>query len=398
MNTVLYEKNAGIVSNIKDNLAEEHRINKVLRNEDELIKVMNTEKPDLLIININEINDAVRDALKNQNLYVLAISPDASADIFKQSLALGAKDFLTLPINKNDLNIALRKAYHYIANIQAMEKSASKNFAKVTTFLSSKGGVGKSLLATNLAFLLHKEFNYKVLLIDTVPRFGNLDILIDINEKKNMGLISLEINDYDALWQDIEDNIITHASGLHLLTAGEKNQETIPLQSLKTILNSVKDKYDHIIIDTENYFNDLNLSLLELSDQVFFISNFDIASIKNLNLGLQTIKSLYFSTEKIKIVVNRYDAKSELTIAEMEKYLKFKVSVLVPEDRETVLRSINRGIPFVQEATTAEIYNAVKRLADCLLGKSGKLKVPETDKKAAKSSWLNNFVHIFKEK
>jgi pilus assembly protein CpaE len=398
MNICVYETDKNIQDDIATASGEDFPIKTTFVTEDEFLKAVVVQKIDVLFINSNLLNETVRNAIKELIPYIIVLSTDQSSQTFKASLELGAKDFISIPFNTAEITGALHKAQHALASLHMTVKPTGSKSAKLGVFLSSKGGVGKSLLATNLAILLQKSYNAKVLLVDTVARFGSVDILIDINEKKSMGLIPVNLEDYDSYWQEIEDNIVTHASGVHLLVAGEKNEEPLPAQKIRSVLSLVKDKYDFIVVDAESYFNEVNLALLELADIAFFISTFDIASIKNLNAGLETIKSLYFSTDKIKIVINRFDKSNELTITELEKYIKYKIAAIIPEDRETAIHSINTGTPFVLDNPAGELSQAVRNLAECLSGRGCVVNLPSGGGNMPSANWLNKFVHLFGEK
>lgn len=400
MNIFVYEKDPDIQNKLKE-LFSEQKIKKFLKTPEELIELINSSAIEVLLIKLSEISEQLKELIKIKIPYLIVITEEnMSSEIFKKSLECGAKDYFSgLPASEKEIAKVLSKANSYLNQLKQNTAKDKKN-AKVITFLSSKGGVGKSICCTNLASLMQKEYQKKILMIDMVPRFGSLDILIDVKEKKSMGLIPVNLESYSSYWQEIEDNIITHSSGLHLLTTGEKNSETVSLAKLKTILAAVKDKYDFIFIDTDCGFSELNLGLLELSDQVLFISTFDIPAIKNLSLGLETIKSFYFSTDKIKIIINRFDKNNEITVEELEKFLKYKVTGVIPEERATVLNAINRGIPFIFDLNgESALIKSLKNISECLLGKECKVEIPTgPDLNHKNNGWLGNFLEIFKEK
>jgi pilus assembly protein CpaE len=398
MNIYLYEADPQIIDNVTKNLEGSFAIKKVLSEEKKLTESLSKEKIDVLIIDINEINVDFREAIKEAIPYIISLSRNSSPAAFKKALEFGVKDYIPIPFTTGELLSALNKARHYLANVQAMQKVSTKKSAKIITLISSKGGTGKSVLAANLAVMLQKELCQKVLILDTVRRFGSIDIILDLNEKKSMEMVSDELEPTEAAWQEVSENLIKHKLGLELLTAGDKKTEHLPPAKIKAILTLAKDKYDYIIIDTENYFEEPLLSLLEMSDMVLYVSLFDLAALKNLKLGLETIKAYYFSTEKIKLIINCFDHNSELTISELEKFLSFKVSAVVPEDRPTVIKSINKGIPFTSETSENEIYRAMQNMVALITGKECVMKIPEGNKGAASQNWLKSISGMFTEK
>jgi pilus assembly protein CpaE len=263
--------------------------------------------------------------------------------------------------------------------------------------MSTKGGIGKSVIVTNLAYILQKQFDKQILLIDSIPRFGTLDILLDIADKKSISYIDVESESDEDLVQDIEDNTCVHSSGLHLLRAGDIYNEPIVAQNLQIILEAVQNKYDYILIDTDSTFNDFNLAMVEFAHTVFFISTLSISCIRNLNFGIETIKSIYYSIDKIKILINRFNKGGELTIADVEKFLKHKVSSVIPEDYETVIRSVNKGAPFLTDPNiNPELRNAFRVLAGITTGQ--KVSVNAEDLMKEETNLIKQITSMFTEK
>ncbi len=395
MDIVVYikkeEERAAVTAVVEEKYTLNHSVNEL----EELFSLAAADLIDVLIVDLAEIDELFIERLKNRVHYVIIVSKNATAQELKKALPLNVKDFLDLPLVETELQKALKNAEDYI---QA-NGLHSRHAAKVIALISSKGGVGKSVLAVNLAALLQKEHGKKVLLIDPLPRFGSLDILLDLKSEKSLEYISDEPEDSDNFWKDINDNLIVHYSGVNLLTAGEKAEDYLEIDKFKRILKAVKDKYDYIIVDTESYFNEFNLAILELAEIIFYVTAFDIPSIKNLNAGLAAIKSLYFSLDKIKIILNRYDRNNEITIPELEKYINSKIAGVIPEDLAVVKNSINRGVPFVLENIDNNfLRESIRKIAAVSCGKAGSEDLTEViEKQKNNNSWLNGLMNMFRE-
>ena len=76
-----------------------------------------------------------------------------------------------------------------------------------------------------------------------------------------------------------------------------------------------------MVIDTPAYFNDVVLGLIEVSDDVLLVAGMDIPNIKNVKIGLQTLRLLNIPMEKLRLVLNRADSKVKLDVAEVERTL-----------------------------------------------------------------------------
>ena len=118
---------------------------------------------------------------------------------------------------------------------------------RVLAVSSGKGGVGKTNIVANLAYVLSKQ-GKKVLVVDADLGLNNIDILLGLNPKFHIGhVLSGEKN---------VQNIITEGpAGIHLLPAGGGLQELTQLDDEKKVvlmeeLDQVSSGYDFLIFDT----------------------------------------------------------------------------------------------------------------------------------------------------
>ena len=176
--------------------------------------------------------------------------------------------------------------------------------SKVITIAISKGGVGKTTTAINLAaeFGIH---GYKVLLIDTDEQ-GNTTFSATGNSKDSYagkGLFDM-IRSFSILPSEnfiSETNIPnTDIIPANLLTGQIENQLPI-LKSqygraeyvyLASCLETLKSSYDVIIIDTPPAKNDLTLSALYAADEVIIPVKPDMYSVDSVGETFALIETL----------------------------------------------------------------------------------------------------------
>ncbi len=118
-----------------------------------------------------------------------------------------------------------------------------------------------------------------------------------------------------------------------------------------------------VIVDTPASFNEVVLSVLDESDDILIVAGLDIPNIKNVKIGLQTLRMLGTPVNKIKLVLNRANSKVKLDIGEVERTLQLKADSLVPSD-VAVPQSINKGTPIVVDAPKSGVTKALEALAD----------------------------------
>src|SRR3970040_231571 len=106
---------------------------------------------------------------------------------------------------------------------------------------------------------------------------------------------------------------------------------------------------EYVVIDTPAYFNEVVLGLIEESDEVLLIAGMDIPNIKNVKIGLQTLRLLNVPMSKLRLVLNRANSKVKLDVSEVEKTLQVKADALIPSD-VVVPQSVNKGTPVVLDS------------------------------------------------
>src|SRR6185436_8729195 len=118
-----------------------------------------------------------------------------------------------------------------------------------------------------------------------------------------------------------------------------------------------------VVIDTPAYFNDVVLGLIEISDDVLLVAGMDIPNIKNVKIGLQTLRLLGIPMTKLKLVLNRANSKVKLDIGEVERTLQMKADALIPSDI-LVPRSVNKGLPLVLDEPKSSVAKSLEQLTD----------------------------------
>jgi pilus assembly protein CpaE len=124
----------------------------------------------------------------------------------------------------------------------------------------------------------------------------------------------------------------------------------------------------YVVIDTPAYFNDVVLGLIEMSDDVLLIAGMDIPNIKNVKIGLQTLRLLNTPMEKLRLILNRSNSKVKLDVGEVERTLGVQADGLIPSD-VVVPQAVNKGEAVVLMAPKSGVAKAMHEIADLFLPK-----------------------------
>lgn len=213
--------------------------------------------------------------------------------------------------------------------------------AKVLTVFSTKGGVGKSLVATNLGVAL-SDAGHRVCLVDLDVNSGDVAIMLQLNPTRT-------INDLVAFGGQIDpeamSTILTIASDrLSLMAAPVRldSPDHATVTDIGAMIDTLKGMFDYVVVDTSGVFDDHALTALDRTDSIILVGTLDIPALKALKLATGTLDLLNFGRDTWKFVLNRADGKVGLTVAEFESTLGLKADATLVSSRE-VLAAVNRG-------------------------------------------------------
>jgi pilus assembly protein CpaE len=293
-------------------------------------------------------------------------------ELLIQALRTGAKEFFPQPIKKEEVREALLKFKGRTENQKSGEKR--KERGKIIDIVGSKGGVGTTTIAVNLATsLIESKDSQSVALIDMNLLFGEIPIFLNIESAFNWGEIARNISRLDATY--LMSILSRHHSGLYVLPSptGLDGVHVVTPEIIERLLSLMRNVFDFIVIDGGQSLDDISLKILEMSDTVLLVAILSLPCLTNVKRLLWTFQRLgYPEKEKIKIIISRYHKKSLISLKDAEESIKQKISWLVPNDYTTTMSAINQGKILSSVAQGVEITKNLRELASNFLGNGEK--------------------------
>lgn len=237
---------------------------------------------------------------------------------------------------------------------------------QVVTVFAAKGGCGKSTVATNLAAVLARR-GRRVAVVDLDLQFGDAAIMFQLRPTLTIedAVHVLDDLDEDALL----DYLAIHDSGVAVLAAPLKpsGADAVLPQHIGPLLDLLRRSHDHVVVDTPAMFTDTVLAAMDETDRLIVLGGFDVPSIKNLRLGLTTIRQLGIEQDVIDVVMARANSKVGLRFKEVERTIGATIDVSIPSNRDVPL-SLNHGLPIVLDKPRSPVSQAIEELADRVMG------------------------------
>lgn len=268
--------------------------------------------------------------LKKYGLPILGTVPDFSiSEGFKpdEKQKIGKKSISNQLITFLDHISPISEAYRRL-RINVVYANPDKDY-KVIMVTSATKGEGKSTVAANLA-VTFAEADRKVLMIDLDLRRPTQHKVF--GENREPGLTDVLFETVSG----IEGTRITVVPNIDLITVGKKTPEpasVLDSRRLKQFIDSQKDKYDHIILDTAPYgiIAD-SASLLRLIDGIVMVTRFDVTTKKEIEFTLDGLSHLH--ADVLGLVMNAFDPKRSTDYYTNYSYYKRTYAEYYQEEKQ----------------------------------------------------------------
>ena len=277
----------------------------------------------------------------------------------------GIRDVVNLDVD--DLADSLRRAQQWAGNLRSSRAddgpgAANKN--KVVTVFSSKGGTGKTFLASNLAASIASR-GVATAIVDLDMAMGDVFAYFGAEPERS-------IRDLPDLGRNLDSESLLSVStkladNLYGFGApSDPGAAQVPPEDVAGILRAMRRHFPCTVIDVPAGYSEEVLQALDISDSICVVAMLDVVGIKHLAKAIETFQSLGIDSSKLVVALNRADSKVGLELSDVEKVTKLKIEALIPSSRD-VPTSLNRGRPIFIEDPKSNVSQAIRKLADRLV-------------------------------
>lgn len=256
-------------------------------------------------------------------------------------------------------------------------ETVSPALGKMIAVCSAKGGIGRTVLTTNMATALASK-NAKVTILDGCFQFGDIHLALDLQPIFSIKDVIEQLDDLDAegLWHYLS----AHDNGVRILAAPPRPEyaDLVTIDNLDRICKLLLEKCHYLLVDTMAGLPEHSLYFIEKADHILLVTDLEMASLKNTKMMLELLTTLELRN-KVQIVVNRSTMQSVINASDVPKILGEASIIYIPNDFETVSKSLSIGIPFVLKNRRTELAKAVLNMTDsyCAIEPSAPINVPQ---------------------
>lgn len=236
----------------------------------------------------------------------------------------------------------------------------------VYAITSGKGGVGKTAVVANLAYVL-ASMGKKVLILDADLGLANIDVVFGISPLYNL-------NHFFSGEQELQRIMVDGPLGIKILPAGSGIQNFTNLDSRQKLrlldgLDAIQNHFDFVLIDTEAGISENVTYFNTAAQEIVVITTPEPTAITDA-YALMKLLSTQYHEKNFNLVVNQIvseddalDVYRKLTMV-ANRYLDISIDFLgsIPDDRQMV-DSIRRQKVISELYPQSKITQAFRLLA-----------------------------------
>ena len=308
---------------------------------------------------------------------VVLVRQSPVAGLLPTAMRAGIRDIVDLSRGEDDLREALERAVEWSTGLRRQQETDGDETGargRIISVFSSKGGVGKTFLASNLAVALSSKTKQDTALLDLDLKVGDvfsyygkepsrpIEDLVALAERPDAEAIRATGDKlHDRMW----------AYGV----VPDPACESMPGETTGKMLRNLRSSFAYTVVDASNDYSDQTVAVFDLSDEIWLVTGLDVVGMRHLLIAMETMDSLGIARDRLRVVLNRADSKVGVSLNDVERVLKVSVDVKIPSS-EMVPQSLNKGVPVFLGQPQSEVARSIGDVAEMVIGTPQTAPVP----------------------
>jgi pilus assembly protein CpaE len=293
---------------------------------------------------------------------IIACSPyqEPSSDLLMQAMRSGVREFLPQPIDP----MVLREMLERLVKQRGMPQPEAE---KLVVVAGSKGGVGTTTVAVNLAVQLARAAGKRTVLFDLGRPLGHAGLLLDLEPRFSF---RAAVESLDRLDSHLFSGLLAiHKSGVQVL-AGAANADEwdrISPVAIARVINVAQSSFDFVVADLDSNCSSEWAPVLRLARVIVLVAETNVPSLWSLERQLSLLRSLGISSQRFRIVINRWHRADEEPLEAFEKRVKLPIFARLPNDFRQVSKAVNMGTA-LSRGQSDHLVSRLRNMAEEIAG------------------------------
>jgi pilus assembly protein CpaE len=320
----------------------------------DLVRTLRAHAPDVLFLNFESLDKAqeIMAFVEKQadGLQIIAIHRTVDAQILRETMRLGVREFLAFPFERS----LLMDSVNHVKALLERKPPTHGATTQVFCFLPSKAGVGTSTLALNISAAMSRRPNMRVLLSDFDLNSGMMRFLLNLrNEYSVIDAVEHSLQIDENLWPQL----VTSIDQLDVLHAGRVNPNLrIEGTQIRSLVEFMRRNYDALCFDLSGNLEKYSMELMQESKRVLLVVTPEIPSLHLAREKLHFLRG-YDLESRVLVVMNRCHKKPLFTKAQVEELLGLPVVQTFPNDYNGINKAMTAGKWIDPESEIGQMCN-----------------------------------------
>jgi pilus assembly protein CpaE len=340
----------------------------VANNGQQALSRAHSDQPELIILDIMmpdmdgyEVCRRLRHDPATQAIPIIMFTAKTMVDDKVAGFEAGADDYLTKPTHPAELASRVKA----VLARSAAQRRPSSDQTLAMGFLGAKGGVGTTTLAVNVAAILAKS--EPTILADFRLGQGTLGLALGFGRSTGMAnLLSRPTNEITV--RAVENEMVTHSSGLRLLLSSARPKETllnVAPDSAAMIVRHLRALCHMVLLDFGSGLNRLTARLLQEIDQLTLAVEPNRVALMLARDILHEVEQIGLSHGRVNVVlINRAQSSLQIPWQEAEQILSHEMTAIISPAPELAFQAAEAGFPIVLFQPNSIVANQISKLSE----------------------------------
>jgi pilus assembly protein CpaE len=308
-----------------------------------------------------DLEQAVAAATQHPGTAFVQVVDHLEVETLRRAMRFGIREVISVGDCEHDLASTVERAHTATAAAPAPAAVPAQHAeGKVVTVFGTKGGTGKTLVATNLAIDAAKS-GLTTVLFDANAWFGDCAAFLRLRPQRTIADLAGILGPIDE--SALGSALAAHESGLRVLAAPADPLDAHKLEGslIARVIEGLKRSFDLVVVDTGAALDEFTVAALAQSDLSYLVTSLELPAIKDAKLTLAMFKNFDLHSENVRVILNRANSKVGFPPDEVGKALGRRVAIELPSDI-AVPRAVNAGLPVAADSPKAKVVKSLGKI------------------------------------